>query len=102
VIKQNILAKVLILNKILFVDEQVIVASTEDELQRVAYEPNNVANEYNLKISVNNTNAMAMKAKINVRTKIVINNNIIEHVNSFNYLGYTITASNNRFRNKNE
>jgi hypothetical protein len=37
VIKSNILAKDLILNTILFADEQVIVASTEDELQRAAY-----------------------------------------------------------------
>jgi hypothetical protein len=37
-----------------------------------------------------------MKGKMNVRTKIVRNNNIIKQLNSFNYLGYTITVSNNR------
>jgi hypothetical protein len=31
-----------------------------------------------------------------VRTKIVINNNIIKEVNSFNYLEYTIRVSDNR------
>jgi hypothetical protein len=40
---------------------------------------------------------MAMKGKMNVRTKIVINNHIIEQVNSFNYLGYTVKATNNRY-----
>jgi hypothetical protein len=39
--------------------------------------------------------AKAMQRGMNVRTKIVINN-IIEQVNSFNYLGYTITVSSNR------
>jgi hypothetical protein len=39
---------------------------------------------------------MAMKGKMNVITKIVINNYIIEQVNSFNYLGYTVKATNNR------
>jgi hypothetical protein len=38
---------------------------------------------------------MAMKGKMNVRTKIAINNTT-DQVNSFNYLGYTLTASNNR------
>jgi hypothetical protein len=33
---------------------------------------------------------------MNVESKVVINNNIIEQVNSFNYLGFTITVSNNR------
>jgi hypothetical protein len=39
---------------------------------------------------------MAMKGKMNARTKIAINNRVIEQVNSFNYLGYTITITNNR------
>jgi hypothetical protein len=45
-----------------------------------------------LKISVNKSKAMAVKGKMNVRTKIVINNHTIEEENSFNYLGYTITV----------
>jgi hypothetical protein len=39
---------------------------------------------------------MAVKRKMNVRTKIVINNNISEQINSCNYLGYAITATDNR------
>jgi hypothetical protein len=39
---------------------------------------------------------MAVKGKLNVRNKSVINNNIIERVNSTSYLGYTITVTNNR------
>jgi beta-xylosidase len=69
VIKPNILAKDLIVNMILSADDQVIVASTEDELQRVAYTLNNIAIKYHLKISVNKTKAMAVKGKTNVRTK---------------------------------
>jgi hypothetical protein len=61
-----------------------------------AYTLNNIAVKYNFKISVNKINAIAMKGKMNARTKIVINNNTIEQVNIFNYLGYTITLSNNR------
>jgi hypothetical protein len=36
-----------------------------------------------------------MIGKINARTNTVINNNIIEHVNNFNYLEYAIAVSNN-------
>jgi hypothetical protein len=39
---------------------------------------------------------MAMKGEMNVRTKIVINNHIIEQAGSFNYLRYTITVTNSR------
>jgi hypothetical protein len=94
--QKNIVAKYLILNAILLADEQVIVASGEDELQRAACALNNMAAKYNFGIAVNKTKAMAMKEKMNVRTKIVINNNIIEQANRFNYLGYIITVSKNR------
>jgi hypothetical protein len=69
----------------------VIEASTEDELQRAAYTLNNIAIKYSLKMSVNKTKAMAMKGKTNARTKIMINNNIIEQVSSFNYSGKQLT-----------
>jgi hypothetical protein len=43
VIKQNILAKGSILNTIVFMDDQVKIASIEDELQRAVYTLNNIA-----------------------------------------------------------
>jgi hypothetical protein len=95
-IKQNVMMKNLILNTILFVDDQVIVARTEDDMQRAVYALNNVAIKYNLKISVNKTKTMVLKGKVNVRPQIVLNNHIIEQVNSFNYLGYTIAVTNNK------
>jgi hypothetical protein len=55
VFKKNVVAKDLALNAILFVDDQVIIASTEDELQRATYlyTLNNVAIKYNWNILVN-------------------------------------------------
>jgi hypothetical protein len=61
-------------------------------VQRTAYILNNIAVKYNFEIAVNTTKAIAMKRKMNVRTKIVINNNIIQQENRFNYLGYIITV----------
>jgi len=42
--------------------------------------------EYGLTISVQKTKSMAFKGRDAVRTKIVIDNKIIEKVNMFNYL----------------
>jgi hypothetical protein len=39
-----------------------------------------MAIKYNMKISVNKTEAITITGKMNMRTKIVLNNNIIEQV----------------------
>jgi hypothetical protein len=67
VIKQNIVAKDSTLNTVLFPDDQMIVGSAENELQRAAYILNSIADKCNFKISVNKTKAIAMRRKINVR-----------------------------------
>jgi hypothetical protein len=46
--------------------------------------------EYRLTITVQKTKSMAFRGRDPVRTKIVIDNKIIEQVNSFNYLGNII------------
>jgi hypothetical protein len=53
-----------------------------------------VSSRFLWKVEINGV--INMKVKMNARTKIMINNNTIEQVKSFNYLGYTIIASNNR------
>jgi hypothetical protein len=70
-------------------DDQVTMASAEDELQRIVCTLENVIIKYNLKISVNKKKAMAMKGKMNVSTKIVVGSDIIEQVVSCNYGRYT-------------
>jgi hypothetical protein len=67
------------LSTLLFADDQVIIADREDNLQ--------IITEYGLTISVQKTKSMAFRGGDPVRTKIVIDNKIIEQVNSFNYLG---------------
>jgi len=48
---------------------------------------NQIITEYSLTISVQKTKWMAFKGQDPMRTKIVIDNKIIEQVNLFNYLG---------------
>jgi len=79
------------LSKLLFADDQVIIADIEDNLQKAAYKLNKKITEYGLTVSVQKTKSMAFKGRDPVRTKIVIDNKIIEQVNSFNYLGNMIS-----------
>jgi hypothetical protein len=65
---------------------EVIIADREDNLQRVVHKLNQITTEYGLTISVQKTKSMAFRGRDPVRTKIVIDNKIIEQVNSFNYL----------------
>jgi len=79
------------LSTLLFADDQVIIADTEDNLQNVAHKLNQIITECVLTIFVQKTKSMAFKGRDPVRTKIVIDNKIIEKVNLFNYLGNMIS-----------
>jgi len=79
------------LSTLLFADDQVITAYTEDNLEKAAYKLNQIITEYGLTTSVQKTKLMAFKGRDPVRTEIVIDNKIIEQVNSFNYLGNMIS-----------
>jgi len=76
---------------LLFADNQVVIADTEDNLQNAAHKLNCLITEYGLTISVQKTKSMAFKGRDPVRTKIVIDNKITEQVNMFNYLGNMIS-----------
>jgi hypothetical protein len=65
-------------------------------LQRAIFELNKTADNYNLKISVTKTKTMAFKGKPPIRTKIVINDTILEQVSHFKYLGSDISYENNK------
>ena len=52
---------------------------------------NQIITEYGITISVQKTKSMAFKGWDPVRTKIVVDNKIIEQINLFNYLGNMIS-----------
>ena len=78
------------LSTLLFADDQVIIADREDNLQRAAHKLNQIITEYGLTISVQKTKSMAFRGRDPVITKRLIDDKIIEQVNSFNYLGNMI------------
>jgi transcription initiation factor TFIIIB Brf1 subunit/transcription initiation factor TFIIB len=60
------------LSTLLLADDQVIIADTEDKLQKAAHKLNQIITDYGLTISVQKTKSMAFKGRDPVRTKIVI------------------------------
>ena len=65
-------------NTILHADDQILMATSEDELQTMAYRLNLVARKYKMTISSTKTKSTAMCGNHIKRVKIVINDNIIE------------------------
>jgi len=77
-----------LVNTILYADSQILMATSEDDLQTMAYHLNLIARKYKMTISSTKTKSMEMWGNHIQRVKIVINDNIIEQVTDFKYLGY--------------
>ena len=66
------------------------MATSEDKLQTMAYQLKIIGRKYKMAISSTKTKSMTMCGNYIQRVKIVINDNIIEQVTDFKYLGYRI------------
>jgi hypothetical protein len=75
----------------LYADDQIVMATSEDDLQKMAYHLNLIARKYNMIISSTKTKSMAMCGNQLQRVKVVINDKIIEQVTEFKYLGNGIS-----------
>jgi len=75
-----------LLNTMLHADDQILIVTSEDELQTMAYNLNLIARKYKMTISNTKTKSMAMWGNLIQRVKIKINDNIIEQVTDFKYL----------------
>ncbi|KAJ4433821.1 hypothetical protein ANN_16133 [Periplaneta americana] len=73
------------------VDDLVLLALSEDDLQRSIYNLQQVAATYNMEISTDKTKIMAFCGKYPIQSKICLDNKILERCNSFPYLGYNIS-----------
>ena len=79
------------MNTILYADDQILMATSEDDLQTMAYHLNVTARKYKMTITSTKTKGMAMWGNHIQRVKIVINESIIEQVTDFKYPGYCIS-----------
>jgi len=59
-------------------DEQILMATSEDDLRTMAHHLNLIARKYKMTISSTKTKSMPMWGNHIQRVKIVINDNIIE------------------------
>ena len=78
-------------NIILYADDIALVFEKEDDLQRGIYQLNMICKTFDMNISTQKTKVMAFSGKQHIRTKIVVNNQTLEQVNHFNYLGCDIS-----------
>jgi hypothetical protein len=76
-----------IVNTILHADDQILIATSEDDLQIMAHQLNLLARKYKMTISSTKTKSISMWGNLIQTVKIVINDNIIEQVTDFKYLG---------------
>jgi hypothetical protein len=78
-------------NTVLYADDQILMATCEDELQKMAYHLNLIARKFKMIIFSTKTKSMAMCGNNIQRLKMVIDDKIIEQVTEFKYLGYCIS-----------
>jgi hypothetical protein len=72
-----------LVNTVLYADDQILMAKSEDDLQTLAYQLNCIARKFKMTISSTKTKAMATWGNHTQRVKIVINDKIIEQVTEF-------------------
>jgi hypothetical protein len=77
--------------RLLFSDDQIVLADSEENLQRAVFSVNNIAKECNLRLSTEKTKVLGFKDVEHLRAKTEISNQIFEQVNCFNYLGCNIS-----------
>jgi hypothetical protein len=81
----------LIFNTLLFADDQFIISDTEDNLQKAVYLLYSISKEYNLEIATKKTKVFGFVGADHLTTKITINDETLEQVCQFTYLGCSIS-----------
>jgi hypothetical protein len=77
-------------NTLLFADDQLIIADTEDNLQMAVYSLYSISKEYNLEITTSKTKVFGFVGTDHLRAKIIINDETLDQVSQFTYLGCSI------------
>ena len=79
-----------------YADDAVLIAEIEDDLLRMLFELNQTANKYNMSISIPKTKSMTIR-KEPIQCKMALNDQPIEQVMSFEYLGIIAASSRNTY-----
>ena len=80
------------LNNIRYADDTVLIADSEDKLQRLVQGLMQASGEHGLKLNTSKTKVMVIsKGDEDVRTHINVNGEELEQVSRYNYLGSIVT-----------
>ena len=79
------------MNIILYADDKILMATSEDDLQTMTYYLKLITRKYKMTISSTKTKSMARWGNHIQEVKTVTNDTIIEEVTDFKYLGYRIS-----------
>lgn len=80
------------INIICYADDAVLIADSEDELQRILHTFNMTAKKYNMKVSAAKTKSMVV-SRNPIRCKLEVDGKMIEQVMEFKYLGALLTSA---------
>lgn len=80
-----------------YADDAVLIADTEDNLQKLLHNFNITAKQYNMIVSTEKTKCMVI-SKEPVRCKLEVEGKIIQQVMSFKYLGIDISSDRNTYK----
>ena len=83
--------KELNINTLLFADDQLIIADTEDNLQRAVYLLYSISKEYNLEIATGKTKVFGFVGTDHLKAKVIINDETLDQVSQFTFLGCSIS-----------
>jgi hypothetical protein len=75
---------------LLFAEDQVLFPDPDDDFQRALYTLHNTAEQFVIKMSLLKSTVMAFKGRVPVASKIVIDDTVLEQINTFTYLGCRI------------
>ena len=82
------------INILCYADDAILIADSEDNLQRLLYRLVTTAKKYNMLTSTEETKSMVI-SKEPIRCKLEVEGHIIEQVMKFKYLGFEISSYGN-------
>ena len=80
------------INIICYAADAVLIADSEDGLQRILHAFNLTAKKYNMKVSAVKTKSMVI-SRSPIRCKLEVDGSMIEQVMKFKYLGALLTST---------
>ena len=80
-----------LISDVRFADDQGMVANTETGLQKIMDNLHRTAEQYGMRINIKKTKVMMVSRRVGQKVNIRINEKSIEQVQSFKYLGSTMT-----------